>query len=127
GGPGELAEITDDPLYRRHWPLLQARDGPWDALAGGGTLMLSEQLSRRLGVGLGDTVRLATPAGEWHPRVVAVYADYGNPRRHVLPDIEKLRRRCPVVPVTRIAARVAPEQVDAVAARLRQDFTLSEE
>src|SRR5690606_7104357 len=87
GGPVELAGIPDDPLYRRHWPLLQARDGPWDALAGGGTLMLSEQLSRRLGVGLGDTVRLATPAGEWHPRAVAVYADYGNPRGHVLADI----------------------------------------
>lgn len=127
GGPVELAGIPDDPLYRRHWPLLQARDGPWDALAGGGTLMLSEQLSRRLGVGLGDTVRLATPAGEWHPRVVAVYADYGNPRGHVLADIEEVRRRWPGVPVTRIAARVAPEQVDAVAARLRQDFALGED
>ena len=126
GGPVELAGIPDDPLYRRHWPLLQARDGPWDALAGGGTLMLSEQLARRLGVGLGDTVRLATPAGEWHPRVVAVYADYGNPRGHVLADIEEVRRRWPGVPVTRIAARVAPEQVDAVAARLRQDFALGE-
>ena len=127
GGPVELAGIPDDPLYRRHWPLLQARDGPWDALAGGGTLMLSEQLARRLGVGLGDTVRLATPAGEWHPRVVAVYADYGNPRGHVLADIEEVRRRWPGVPVTRIAARVAPEQVDAIAVRLRQDFALGED
>src|SRR5690606_24080865 len=127
GGPVELAGIPDDPLYRRHWPLLQARDGPWDALAGGGTLMLSEPLSRRLGVGLGDTLRLATPVGEWHPRVVAVYADYGNPRGHVLVDIDEVRRRWPSAPVTRIAARVAPEQVDAVAARLRQDFALGED
>ena len=127
GGPVELAGIPDDPLYRVHWPLLQATDDAWDALAAGGTLMLSEQLARRLEVGLGDTVRLATPQGEWHPRVVAVYADYGNPRGHVLVDVGEVRRRWPGAPVTRIAARVAPEQVDAVTARLRQHFALGED
>lgn len=127
GGPVELAGVPDDPLYRRHWPLLQARDGAWDALAAGGTLMLSEQLARRLRVGPGDTVPLPTPTGEWRPRVVAVYADYGNPRGHVLVGIDEARRRWPGAPVTRIAARVAPDQVDAIAARLREAFALGED
>ena len=127
GGPVELAGVPDDPLYREHWPLLQARDGAWDALAGGGTLMLSEQLARRLGAQLGDTVPVPTPAGEWQPRVVAIYADYGNPRGHVLAGIDEVRHRWPGAPVTRIAARVAPDDVDAVAARLRTAFALGED
>lgn len=127
GAPVELAGIPDDPLYREHWPLLQQQDGAWDALAAGGTLMLSEQLARRLDVGLGDAVHLATPLGEWRPRVVAVYADYGNPRGHVLVDVDEVRERWPTAPATRIAARVEPAGVDAVAARLREAFALGED
>ncbi len=129
GGPVELAGIPDDPLYREHWPLLESVDAPWDALFAGSasTLMLSEQLVRRLEVGVGDTVTLPTPAGAWPARVVAIYADYGNPRGHVLVDIDQVRRRWPQAPISRMAARVDPDQVDAVAARLRPTFDLGDD
>jgi putative ABC transport system permease protein len=130
GGPVELAGIPDDPLYREHWPLLSpSGDGraAWDALFAGDTLMLSEQLARRLGVGIGDTIPVPTAAGDWHARVVAIYADYGNPRGHVLVDIEQARARWPGAPVSRIAARVAPAEADAIAHDLQQAFGLGDD
>lgn len=127
GGPVELAGIPDDPLYREHWPLLDASDDAWGSLAAGGTLMLSEQLARRLAVGLGDTVALPTPAGEWRPRVVAIYADYGNPRGHVLVAIDEVRDRWPDAPVTRLAVRTDPARADALAVRLQQRFALGDD
>ena len=126
-GPVELSGIPDDPLYREHWPLLDASDNAWNQLAAGGTLMLSEQLARRLAVGLGDTVALPTPAGEWRPRVIAIYADYGNPRGHVLVAIDEVRNRWPGAPVTRLAVRADPARADALAVRLQQRFAVGDD
>ncbi|MDH5821731.1 ABC transporter permease [Luteimonas sp. RD2P54] len=120
----ELTGIADDPLYRAHWPLLQSVDRPWDALFGGDALMLSEQLARRLGVGLGDAVALPAAGAPWRPRVVAIYADYGNPRGHVLVPGGELLRHWPAAPVESVAVRVAPDRVDALAARLQERFAL---
>lgn len=75
-----LSPVT--PLVT-HWPLLQAVDEPWAALAAGG-LMVNEQLARRRGVELGQllTVRIG---GQWRDApVVAVYADYGRPAAELL-------------------------------------------
>lgn len=127
GGPVEVSGIPDDPLYREHWPLLESGAAPWDALADGGTLMLSEQLARRLGVGVGDMLALPVPAGTWQARVVAIYADYGNPRGHVLVEIGELRRHWPGAPVTRIAVRADPVRADGVARRLQQEFGLGDD
>lgn len=127
GVPVELSGIPDDPLYRQHWPLLDSVPRPWDALAGGRALMLSEQLARRLDVGVGETLRLPAPDGAWQARVVAIYADYGNPRGHVLAGIGEVRRHWPAAPVTRLAVRVAPGAADGLAARLQQRFGLGDD
>lgn len=127
GGPVELAGIQDDPLYRDHWPLLQAQPRPWEALFADGSLMLSEQLARRLDVGIGDAVSLPAPGGDWRMRVAGIYADYGNPRGHVLVALDQLRMRWPRAAVSRMAARVDPEQVGAVAARMQRAFELGDD
>ncbi|HEX5755658.1 MAG TPA: ABC transporter permease, partial [Arenimonas sp.] len=96
GWPLELAGIEDDALYRQHWPLLQAQgEGAWDALFAGGSVMLSEQLARRLQVDVGDVLALPAADGEWPARVVGIYADYGNPRGHALVRSADLRRHWP--------------------------------
>ena len=74
GWPADVFGVVDDPTYRQHWPLLQAASTPWDQLLQGDSVMLSEQLARRLKVGLGDAIKLPTPQGVWSPKVVGVYA-----------------------------------------------------
>ncbi len=69
--------------YRRSWPLLSAEADAWDRIATGEGAMVSEQLARRLRLGLGDTVRLPAASGPWPLRVVALYADYGNPQGEI--------------------------------------------
>ncbi|MGH8375019.1 MAG: ABC transporter permease, partial [Pseudomonas sp.] len=62
GWPTDLSGIIDHPTYRQHWPLLEALgDDPWERLAKDDTVMLSEQLARRLQVQLGDHLTLPTP------------------------------------------------------------------
>ncbi len=132
GWPLELAGIEDDALYREHWPLLQSQPGdPWDALFAGGGLMLSEQLARRLQLDVGDAVALPAAEGDWQARVVAIYADYGNPRGHALVPRADLRRHWPEAAVSRMAVRVADgtdqADVDALGQRLQQTFALDDD
>ncbi|NZA26824.1 ABC transporter permease [Luteimonas sp. SJ-92] len=124
GHPVQLSGIVDDPLYRLHWPLLQSVNAPWDALFAGDALMVSEQLARRLGVDIGDTVALPTTRAGWQPRVAAIYADYGNPRGHALLAGDALLRHWPEAPVHSVAVRAAPAEVDALAIRLQDRFAL---
>lgn len=124
GHPVELSGITDDSLYREHWPLLESVAEPWDALFDGSAVMLSEQLARRLDVRVGDAITLPTSGSNWQPRVAAIYADYGNPRGHVLVANQELLRHWPGAPVDSIAVRAAPGDVDALASRLQETFDL---
>lgn len=56
GWPADLFGVVDDPTYRQHWPLLEAAANPWSQLLQDDSLMLSEQMARRLKVRLGDVV-----------------------------------------------------------------------
>jgi putative ABC transport system permease protein len=126
-GPVDLAGVEDDPLYREHWPLLESADAqPWDALFQTDSLMLSEQLARRLRVRLGETLVLPAAQGQWRARIVGIYADYGNPRGHVLVAASHFRQHWPDVAVSRLAVRMPPAEVDALKAQLLGRFSLDD-
>jgi putative ABC transport system permease protein len=95
GWPVDVVGRPDDAAYRARWPLLDALPGAWDRVAAGEGAMLSEQLARRLGVGLGDRVTLPAPAGPWRLEVAALYADYGNPRGEIGVALAEMRERWP--------------------------------
>lgn len=102
GWPVELQGVVDDPETARQWPLLEQSDDAWRAVAAGRGVMVSEQLARHLGVKVGDPLSLgsgdgrsAAPLASATFTVVARYADYGNPRGHVLMDAAVLRRLSP--------------------------------
>ena len=126
GWPADLFGVVDDPTYRQHWPLLQALSDPWDQLLNGDTLMLSEQLARRLNVQLGDTLAIPTPQGAWAPQVVGIYADYGNPKGHVLVNARHLLAHWPALSPARFNLRVQPQDVPALVADVQRVFALED-
>ncbi len=126
GWPADVFGVVDDPTYRQHWPLLQAASTPWDQLLQGDSVMLSEQLARRLKVGLGDAIKLPTAQGVWSPKVVGVYADYGNPKGHLLVNSRHLLAHWPGLAPARFNLRVLPGNVPALVQEVRRDFALED-
>ncbi|MEE1866774.1 FtsX-like permease family protein [Pseudomonas auratipiscis] len=125
GWPVQVQGILAHDAYRMRWPLLERSAQAWEQLASGGGVMLSEQLARRLGVKLGDSLQLP---GEPGPvmRVVAVYADYGNPKGHMLVNAQWLRRHWPEARLSGLSLSVASASVIALKAQLQQRFALDD-
>ncbi|WP_297844938.1 FtsX-like permease family protein [Pseudomonas sp.] len=127
GWPADLFGVIDHSTYRQHWPLLESASGdPWDQLTQDDTLMLSEQLARRLKVGVGDHLTIPTPQGQWSPRIVAIYADYGNPKGHLLVNAQHLLRYWPQLSPNRFNLRIAPTAVPSLVRELQARFSLDD-
>lgn len=124
GWPADLFGIIDHPHYRQHWPLLESVAGdPWQQLAAGDSVMLSEQLARRLKIRVGDSLPVTS---DWSARVVGIYADYGNPKGHLLINNQQLLRHWPDQQPVRFNLRLAPDNVSAMMGALRQRFDLDD-
>lgn len=126
GWPAEVFGVVDDPTYRQHWPLLEATSTPWDRLLQDDSVMLSEQLARRLKVQLGDTVSIPTPQGTWAPKIVGIYADYGNPKGHLLVNARHLLAHWPTLSPARFNLRVAPADVPPLIREVQREFALED-
>ena len=127
GWPAQLYGIVDHPNYRQHWPLLEAARGDaWAQLANEQTLMLSEQLARRLKVTVGDEVSLPAPDGAWPVRVVGIYADYGNPKGHLLVNANHLLAHWPQLLPNRFNLRLNPGAVPELLRLLHDRFELDD-
>ncbi|MCG6207235.1 ABC transporter permease [Rhodopseudomonas sp. HC1] len=124
GWPAEIIGFADDPTYRDNWPLLERTPDVWDAVARGDGAMISEQLSRRMKLSLGDRIEVPTGSGAWPLRVAAIYADYGNPRGQIGVDYRALIAHFPDVAQTRFGLRVEPSRVPALVDDLRARFKL---
>jgi len=123
--PVQVQGIIDHADYRQHWPLLEQSPKAWERLASENAVMLSEQLARRLHVVLGDTLQLP---GESVPgmTVVGVYADYGNPKGHLLVNANRLRRHWPQASLAGLSLSAVPERVAQLKAELQQRFALDD-
>lgn len=126
GWPADVFGVVDDPTYRQHWPLLEAASTPWDRLLRDDSVMLSEQLARRLKVRLGDTVQIPTPEGAWSPHVVGIYADYGNPKGHLLVNSQHLLAHWPMLSPARFNLRVAAQNVAPLVQAVQREFGLED-
>jgi putative ABC transport system permease protein len=124
GMPIEVLGLPDHATYRDHWPLLQAIDGGWEKLAAGADCFVSEQLSRRKTLSVGDRVVLPTPSGDWPLRIAGIYADYGNPKSQVAVAAAALFRHFPGTPETRFALRLEPTKIPALITALSNKFAL---
>jgi putative ABC transport system permease protein len=126
GWPADLFGVVDDPTYRQHWPLLEAATDPWGQLLQDDTLMLSEQMARRLKVQLGDVINIPTPQGPWSPKVVGIYADYGNPKGHLLVNARHLLQHWPGLSPARFNLRVLPGNVPTLVREVQNRFALED-
>ena len=125
GWPVQLQGVADTAYYRRHWPLLQHLPKAWEQLASGEAIMLSEQLARRLRVQPGDAVRLPEN-GSASLQVAGIYADYGNPKGHLLGSADWLREHWPQARLASISVSLPAGQVAALKAQLQQAFALDD-
>ena len=126
GWPASISGVVDDALYRQHWPLLEQTANPWDRLFDSDSLMLSEQLARHLHLKLGDAITLPTDTGPLVLNIVGIYADYGNPKGHLLIDIDRLHTHWPSAGIARLSVRCDAAQVAVLKTRLQQAFAIDD-
>ncbi|MEE4704584.1 FtsX-like permease family protein [Pseudomonas alliivorans] len=126
GWPADLFGVIDHSTYRQHWELLDASADAWDQLVDQDTVMLSEQLARRLNLELDDTLSLPVPAGQWPVRIVGIYADYGNPKGHLLVNARRLLTHWPQLTPIRFNLRIAQSDVAPLINALRERFALDD-
>jgi putative ABC transport system permease protein len=124
GMPTEVLGLPNHATYRDHWPLLQSTGGAWDKLAAGDDCFVSEQLSRRGTLAVGDRIDLPTPEGNWPLKIAGIYADYGNPKSQVAVTAAALFRHFPETPRTRFALRLEPSRIPALITALSDKFGL---
>lgn len=127
GWPADVFGVVDHTYYRQHWPLLDASGGdPWAHLATDDAVMLSEQLARRLKVRVGDHLTIPVPNGAWSPRIVGIYADYGNPQGHLVVNIDHLLRGWPQLTPNRFNLRIDAQNIPAFVGALQARFQLDD-
>jgi putative ABC transport system permease protein len=126
GWPTEINGFDDHPKLRTAWQMIEQTPDPWPAAAAGAAALVSEQLARRLDLGIGDDVTVPTPTGDWLMKVAGIYADYGNPRGQMLVSNAALAARWPGVARVRFGLHVAPGARQAVMMALRNDFGLKD-
>ena len=124
GWPVEILGLTDHATYRDQWPLLQSSDKAWDRLATGNAAFISEQLSRRLKLGVGDRVNAPASGGEWPLEIAGIYADYGNPKGQLTVNVDALILHFPETSQTRMGVRVATAAIPALIADIQSKFGL---
>jgi putative ABC transport system permease protein len=126
GAPIEVLGLPDHTTYRDHWPLLQSRANVWTRLRPGDAGVISEQLARRMNLGIGDSIDIPAPGGNWTLEIVGIYADYGNPKGQIAVNFAALTRHFPDVPLTRMGLRVAPAAIPALILALHDRFGLGD-
>ncbi|MEO6382394.1 MAG: ABC transporter permease [Nitrobacter sp.] len=126
GWPVEVLGLADHATYRDRWPLLESRANAWDALRTGQGALISEQLARKLKLGLGERLNVSTASGNWPVDIAAIYADYGNPKGQIAVNIDAFRLRFPDLPRTRFGLRVIPGKTAPLIDDLRRTFQLDE-
>lgn len=126
GQPVEVLGLPDHALYRERWPLLESAPRAWTQLVPGNAAFISEQLSRRLNVRVGDVIEIPSPGGPWEVDIAGIYADYGNPKGQLTVNVAALMRHFPQTPQTRMGLIVPRDKIPGLIAALQKQFALDD-
>lgn len=119
GQPTRVYGIVDHATYRDNWPLLSAEPQVWTQVSEATGALISEQMARRDGLGLGDPVSLGP---DWQLNVVGIYSDYGNPNGQVIVSIDSLRSHTNHLPNRQFGVRIDPDKVAGLIIDLNAEF-----
>ncbi|UWR23344.1 ABC transporter permease [Sulfitobacter sp. S190] len=121
GLPAELYGARIGPTYRENWALLDAAPQVWDRVASGEGALINEQLARRAGLWIGDSIEigpgLALPIG-------GIFGDYGNPIGQAIIAEDLFRTLHPDVTALRFGLR--SDTPDRLRAGLRETVGLDD-
>lgn len=120
--PVDVVGMTPHETYTAHFPLIEAAPDVWTALFAQDGVLVSEQLARRLGVGLGATLDIPASTQDWRARIVGVFPDYGNPKGQLRIDHEKLKRYFDDASGVHYSLRVASEATTRVVENMQRRF-----
>ncbi|OOE66971.1 ABC transporter permease [Salinivibrio sp. IB282] len=74
----EVLSVGNRPSEKQTLAMKAAQPDYWAQLHQARTVLLSEALAAKFGVGVGESINLPAPMGE-HWQVAGIYYDYGNP------------------------------------------------
>lgn len=80
GAPIEVLGLPDQATYRDNWPLLESTANAWIRLRPGDACFVSEQLSRRMKLAIGDRISVPTPVATGRSRSSASMPTTAIPR-----------------------------------------------
>jgi putative ABC transport system permease protein len=122
GWPVDVYGTRDHATYREHFSLLSSTSDAWDRVRDGKGVLVSEQLARRMEIGLGDRLAIPTADASWELPVVGLYPDYGNPKGQVRVNVEHLMRHWTDARRTSYSLRVAPGKAAALIDAMQTRF-----
>lgn len=122
GLPSEILGPRPHATYRDNWLFLQAAPDAWAQIEARQGVAINEQLARRAGLKIGDTITLSNTTLP----VLGIYGDYGNPIGQVIITAPLFARLFPDVRPLRFGLRMDPADVPALSADLQDTFGLAE-
>ena len=117
--PVELMGMTFHDTYIRHFPLLSSKENVWEYLHSNDSVLMSEQLARRLNINVNDKLNLPTNDNDWQVTVAGIFPDYGNPKGQIRIDHDRLAHHFTDASRTHYSLRVAPSSTGSVIARMK--------
>ena len=82
--PVEIYGFKPTTIYEENWPLLNRTENAWKRIRNGEIIFVSEQLSIREKIKLGDYLELELGNKKLNIQVGGTYADYGNSRNQLM-------------------------------------------
>ena len=123
GVPADIYGNRPHATYRDNWQFLQAEPDVWQRVLEGKAVIVNEQLFRRAGLRLGQTLKIDA---ENNLPVAGVYGDYGNPVGQVVITEHLFKQLYPDVVAQRFGLRLDPTLVSRVRRDLIERFGLPE-
>ncbi|MCF5825917.1 FtsX-like permease family protein, partial [Pseudomonas syringae] len=73
-----------------------------------------------------DTLNIPVPSGQWAVRIVGIYADYGNPKGHLLVNSNHLLAHWPQLTPVRFNLRIDQAAITPLVTHLQDRFKLDD-
>lgn len=122
GWPVDVYGMRDHATYRDHFSLISAAPNAWDRVAEAQGVLVSEQLARRIGLGVGDEIAIPSASRMVTSAVSGIFADYGNPKGQIRLDVDMLVRHWPDARRTHFSVRADPEAVPELLTDMQTRF-----